>query len=257
MDEPADYEMSSMDRKVGTGILWVIGNIAGWLIGIGGALGAGIQVTDSLTAGSPPSTTPNYSGLVGVAAAFLLALILSAIMVSLAQWLVVRSEFSRGWTWLIATFFGILIGLGVAITIGGTFVGWTAFGAVVGILQWLVIRTKVNRAGNWILINVLAGGIGGSMGWILTQIFESRTVVSTMGVMFSAVLAPPIFASVITGIGLVWLLKQGPPIPELDPRVEYPVDEPYAHTSPSLSPSSMENREEAKDWLEDLLDERD
>jgi hypothetical protein len=178
-------------------------------------------------------------------------------MVSLAQWLVVRSEFSKGWTWLVATFFGVLIGLGSAVTVGGTVVGWTVFGAIVGILQWLVIRTKVNRPGNWIMINMLAGGMGGIGGWVITQIFEVQSVVSTMGVMFSSILVPPIIASVITGIGLVWLLQQGPPIQKLDAKVERPVRRPYGTATPSQSHSQPPNPEQAIDWLEDLLDESD
>jgi hypothetical protein len=255
--DTTDYQAGDADSKVGIGVLWVIGNVAGWLIGIGGALGAGIGVTYSFTGGSPSPNSYNYSGLVGLAATFILALLLSAIMVSLAQWLVVRGEFNKGWAWLAATFFGVLIGLGAAVTIGGTIVGWSAFGAVLGTLQWLVIRSKVNRARNWIYINVLASAIGGVGGWVLTQVFESQKVVSTQGVMFSAILVPPIVASIITGIGLVWILQQGPPIPKFEMSVEPSTRKEYASIPSSDSHSPVVNREQAMDWLEDLLNEEE
>jgi hypothetical protein len=228
--------------------LWVTGNTAGWIIGIGGALLAGMLFTDSLTRENPSPDTYNYSGLVGVAAAFLLALVLCAFLVGLTQWLILRREITKSGVWLVVTFLGTLIGLIMAVTIGKTIPGWIAFGAVAGILQWWVLKSQVNRAGNWILINTLAGATGGFVGWIFTSHFESRMVVSTMGVMFSAILVPPVVASLITGFGLVWILRQGPPVLDVVTPIE------RTESQPSFV---MDDSEQAMDWLEKLADGTD
>lgn len=78
-------------------------------------------------------------------------------------------------------------------------------GAVVGTLQWLVLRKKVSHTGLWVLASIL----GWAASWAASAVLDlsaSRVMAVTIdGAIKGAVLGA------ITGIALVWLLRQPAP----------------------------------------------
>ncbi|MCJ7668464.1 MAG: hypothetical protein MUP04_09355 [Anaerolineae bacterium] len=114
--------------------------------------------------------------------------------VGIFQWLVLRRRVSRAGWWVLARTVGLAGGAVVGTTAvalaggdpttWGVVGGWVVGGAMAGLMQWFVLRRQVSRAGWWVLAS--------TVGW----------AVSSYGVVLGAV----------TGIAVVWLLRQ--PIPE-------------------------------------------
>jgi len=84
------------------------------------------------------------------------------------------------------------------------------FGILSGIMPWLVLRRQLARAGWWVPAHLFGSLVGGALGIvafhavILIGFYQFDWAVA--GAMFRAGL------SAITGITLVWLLRQ--PVPE-------------------------------------------
>ena len=83
------------------------------------------------------------------------------------------------------------------------------FGILSGILPWLVLRRQVARAGWWVPAHLLGSLVGGAMGIVA---FHAMALIgfyqfpwAAAGAMFGAGLGA------VTGITLVWLLRQHVP----------------------------------------------
>ena len=169
--------------RVGWGfwLWWVLATTVGWFSGfIVGSVG-GYAVMEIL---------PSYGNVALVAWG---GVVLGA-GVGIFQWLVLRRRVSRAGWWVLASILGLAGGAVVGTTAvalaggdpttWGVVGGWVVGGAMAGLMQWFVLRRQVSRAGWWVLAS--------TVGW----------AVSSYGVVLGAV----------TGIAVVWLLRQ--PIPE-------------------------------------------
>jgi len=131
------------------------------------------------------------------------------------QWLVLRRRIAgTGW-WVPASTLGFpaalvmtddamrLVGIPSPILLG------VLFGILSGILPWLVLRRQVARAGWWVPAHLLGSLVGGAMGIVAFHVMALigfyQFPWAAAGAMFGAGL------SAITGITLVWLLRQ--PVP--------------------------------------------
>ncbi len=238
----SDDAMKTGRDKFTFWVQWVIGNAAGWTLGTAAAVGIGILMTGRIAPDVPPQPENDYRGLIGVATAFLLTFPSSALLVSLAQWLVLRGRIAAGCGWLVVTFIGTAAGLVAAASVAQLIASWIVFGAIVGILQWLALRSAFQSAGTWIVVNILAGAIGGVTGWVFIEYLNMRPVIGTLDVSASAILIPPIVGSLISGLGLIFILQQGPNSPAATMIAET-----------NIEPNQAEGkRDQAVDWLEDL-----
>ena len=159
-------------------LLWVLAGTVGWAVGGG-----------ETAFGEYPSV-PNVivGGYVRLAA--------GGILVGALQWLLLRRQIARAGRWVLANIGAVLIvgaivfGVGAVNADVGWVVGAGLSGTLVGVLQWLVLRGQVARAGWWVVASTLgwiAGmPVGGFLGW------------AALGAMYGA----------ITGVGIVWLLRQ-------------------------------------------------
>jgi hypothetical protein len=133
------------------------------------------------------------------------------------QWLVLRRRIAgTGW-WVPASTLGFPAALVIAVgamRLGGDSVATpillgVLFGILSGILPWLVLRRQVARAGWWVLAHLLGSLVGGALGiftfYAASAIGYYQFDWAAAGAMFGAGLGA------ITGITLVWLLRQ--PVP--------------------------------------------
>ncbi len=152
--------------------------------------------------------------------------LVATLAAGLGQGLVLRWQVAWAGRWLAASIAGWLLGGAVGGAIGATVFfgigGWVtqplsalgvavaavvvgaAVGAVVGMagMQWLVLRGRVSRAGWWFVASVLAWVVAGALVWVqflLVPVAVGRVVAGA---------ASAGVAGAITGIALIWLLRQ-------------------------------------------------
>jgi hypothetical protein len=76
------------------------------------------------------------------------------------------------------------------------------FGLVLGVAQWLVLRRRVPQAGWWIAITIA--------GWILAFLLVGVAYLSGLYVEPFDMLADLLVPTIVTGIGMLWLLRWAP-----------------------------------------------
>jgi alpha-tubulin suppressor-like RCC1 family protein len=113
------------------------------------------------------------------------------VAVGALQWFVLRQYLYQENQWVLASTIAWAVSLvvGWAVSLTSTFWPALVIGTVVGVSQWYVLRRHVPRAGWWIFANL--------MGWIIAfRLLEYSWV--------GFAIAP----GVVTGVALVWLLRQ-------------------------------------------------
>jgi hypothetical protein len=185
-------DSSASDRPVAVGwgfwLWWVLASTMGWAVGarVGVAVGSFGEPPGFEAAQSVPTII--VAGYLGVA--------VGGILVGVLQSLVLRRKIARAGWWVLAgvgaaAVIGVVVfGVGVVNTDVGWVVGASLFGIVVGVLQWLVLRRQVARAGWWVLASAVGWFVGMPVGGVLDW--------PALGAAYGA----------ITGIALVWLLRQ-------------------------------------------------
>ena len=212
--------MNTERTNIGTGfwLQWVLASMLGFAVGAA----MGNAVANSI----PPMTcTQSFSdSLIDRLTNFpciqpSLGLVLIVIILGLAggfmQWLVLRRRIARTGWWVPASTLGFPIALVMAVgamRLGGIpspILLGVLFGVLSGILPWLVLRRQLARAGWWVPAHLLGSLVGGAMGIVAFHVMALigfyQFPWAAAGAMFGAGL------SAITGITLVWLLRQ--PVP--------------------------------------------
>ena len=212
--------MNTERTNIGTGfwLQWVLASMLGFAVGAA----MGNAVANSI----PPMTCTQSSSdsLIDRLTNFpciqpSLGLVLIVIILGLAggfmQWLVLRRRIAgTGW-WVPASTLGFPVALVIAVgamRLGGIpspILLGVLFGILSGILPWLVLRRQVARAGWWVPAHLLGSLVGGAMGIVAFHVMALigfyQFPWAAAGAMFGAGLGA------ITGITLVWLLRQ--PVP--------------------------------------------
>jgi len=123
----------------------------------------------------------------------------------LGQWLVLRHQISQAFLWLLASVIGGTVSGVVGFAMGGAVggpLGGAMIGASLGIMQWLVLRRRVSRSYLYLLASVIGFALGLSVGEVVGFTVGGPTGWLLGGTMFGIV------AGAITGVALVWLLRQ-------------------------------------------------
>ena len=177
-------------------LLWVlastVGSITGLFVGI-----VGSDVSEVLEAIPPNYGEAGFWAVVGAG-------------VGIFQWLVLRWRVCRSGWWVLASILGLAVAAVLAMAMG--FAGDDPYtpshiarvlvvgGAMAGIMQWFVLRRQVSRAGWWVLASTAGWAVWGQVA--LGTIFPLGVAIVGGGFVLGG----------ITGLALVWLLRQ--PIPE-------------------------------------------
>jgi hypothetical protein len=130
------------------------------------------------------------------------------------QWVVLRERIARIGLWGLASALGFGLAMGAVIAadagenyaMAGVLIG-SVYGAAGGILHWLILRRHVARAGWWLLANMLGSWVG--VIGIPATVAISEAGNWDLGLMIFGL----VFGAghgAITGIALVWLLRQSP-----------------------------------------------
>ena len=162
-----------------------------WLMA--GAVGWGWGVYWGWFDGTEPKTLQSIPSVI---LAGYLGLAVGGFLIGVLQWLVLRRHVAPAGRWVLASLGAgavtavVVFGVGLIDAAAGWLAGVSMFGTVVGGLQWLVLRRQVPRAGWWVLAS--------TAGWVV-------------GMPLGDVVGPPGLGAAygaITGIALVWLLRQ-------------------------------------------------
>jgi len=199
------------------GSLWMLLSTVGWAIGffmgfvLGSIISEGIFGSDVLIG--------------EILAYFMFGAALGSV-VGLMQWFVLRRQISRSGWWILASAAGLAVVIGAAIVVArltdysegldsfAVLFRWIVVmalgGAVIGMLQRPILRQRVSRASWWVLASTL--------GWALSifvagSIMVGRTAQElTLGRQIGAWFGGGILLSVVTGVAMIWLLRQ--PVPK-------------------------------------------
>ena len=189
-------ERSAQAPDWGLWLWWVVAGVVGWAAG----WGLGWSEVEFLS--------------VDIAAAEYGGVVVGVTVAGVLQWLMLRRHVARAVWWIVASLVSGVVAGGVIFGVGGD-TGFTAevardmdlgwimeaalYGAVLGVLQWLVLRRQVALSGLWILAS--------TVGWVVGDpVCSSLIGFGTLSwVVFGAVYGA------ITGIVLVWLLRQPMP----------------------------------------------
>jgi len=125
----------------------------------------------------------------------------------LAQWLVLRRVLPAMGGWVLATAIGYVVVFGLLPIIrfdaipqlGGAF-AFLMFGVVLGVAQWIVLRGRVDQAGWWVAISIA--------GWVLAFLLIGAAYLSGLYVEPFDMLAAFLVPTIVTGGGMLWLLRR-------------------------------------------------
>jgi len=190
--------MNTERTNIGTGfwLQWLLASMLGFAVGAA----MGNAVTDWA-----------FTALFGAVGGFM-------------QWLVLRRQIAAAGWWVLASTLGFAIAPIAAIAgvmamsqvmsldgnpMAAPILLGVLFGVLSAIMPWLVLRRQLARAGWWVPAHLLGSLVGGAMGIVA---FHAMALIgfyqfpwAAAGAMFGAGLGA------ITGITLVWLLRQ--PVP--------------------------------------------
>jgi hypothetical protein len=190
--------MNTERTNIGTGfwLQWVLASMLGFAAGAA----MGNAVTDWA-----------FTALFGAVGGFM-------------QWLVLRRQIAAAGWWMLASTLGFAIAPIAAIAgvmamsqvmsldgnpMAAPILLGVLFGVLSAIMPWLVLRRQLARAGWWVPAHLLGSLVGGAMGIVAFHVMALigfyQFPWAAAGAMFGAGLGA------ITGITLVWLLRQ--PVP--------------------------------------------
>jgi len=214
--------MNTERTNIGTGfwLQWVLASMLGFAVGaaMGNAVANSIPPM-TCTQSFSDSLIDRLTNFPCILQTLDLDLALIVIILGLAggfmQWLVLRRRIAgTGW-WVPASTLGFPVALVTAegamrlVGIPSPILLGVLFGILSGILPWLVLRRQVARAGWWVPAHLLGSLVGGAMGIVAFHVMALigfyQFPWAAAGAMFGAGL------DAITGITLVWLLRQ--PVP--------------------------------------------
>jgi len=207
--------MSEKRAQIGAFLLWIAGNLLGWLV-----------LSALLTA------LPFLKTIHGLFA----APILIGVPLGLAQWLVLRRLITLSPLWVLAFPVGWFLSSLIPATIPGSLwqiadpesvitltVLYVIMGAIMGLPQWLILRRKLPRAALWIPGSSLGMGLGFCLVLVTGLINRSEFISYTVVVLVYGI---------ATGIILWWLLDQRAQI----------LDQQLSVTQPLIGANSADRR---------------
>ena len=137
-------------------------------------------------------------------------------LIGLAQWVVLRKYVNEVSDWILAAgaswAIGYALGLFIINGLTGTgldgFFGYVLFGVIVALVQWPLLRREIPNVWMWILANV----VGWTAGFYLSQVsldllFDGPSIAPIASTSVISGVSG-LVAGAITGIALIWIVRQ-------------------------------------------------
>lgn len=142
--------------------------------------------------------------------------LLAGVLISVAQWLVLRNYVvsSQDWVinhtvgWVIGYIIGLLVvSLLSAVPLGGL-IGYLLFGLIVALFQFPVLRREIPHLWVWILTNVIAWTLAA----FVSQVISGSVMMTTKTTLVTSTLLTVgitgLVGGAITAVALIWLVRQ-------------------------------------------------
>jgi hypothetical protein len=202
--------MNANQKDVSRGfwLQWVLASAIGF--GVGAILASGLSY-----ALFPRDT---FDVVIGVSFG-----ILFGAVGGLAQWLILREQFTGVGLWVPASALGFVIATGIAAGMGQpvasnssalAFLFAAIFGLIGGLIQWLILRMQGMGIGWWLVPNLLGSLLGIALGIPVVNAMNPANYNFGLFVLFGAAFGAGL--GIITAWPLDWLLHH----PESGSRVE-------------------------------------
>ena len=186
---------------------WVLGSAGGAAI-FSGVLGATVIATREV---------PELDNLVEQVDFFFIRFSVIGIAIGIIQWLLLRRRIPLAWMWGMGSAYCIsILGLlwgtaeersGLALLLGGL---------VAGIIQWIPLRRRITSASRWIVIHTLGIVVASPLAMLVASLISNLLIMGDARVVsyaaFGAITAAGITS--VTGMALIWLLRQPRQTPE-------------------------------------------
>lgn len=152
----------------------------------------------------------------------------SGFLVGVLQWLVLSRFLTHSTDWILnggaGYALGYALGLSVIQILGenplGALVGYILFGVIVALLQWPVLRREIPNIIPWLLANVAGWALGAYLSPLILNLIVTGSTASQ--VLSTAVISAGtgLIAGAITGLALVWIVRQPEREPFEPPQME-------------------------------------
>ena len=142
--------------------------------------------------------------------------IITGILLGLAQWLVLRPYIVHSHDWILNHAAGWVVGFSIGLFIVqllsktplGMLLGFIAFGAIVALFQYPTLRREIPHLSTWILANVIGWTLGAYLSQLAGGVFLHNTAPSALVSVLVSVGITGLVAGAITGLALIWIVRQ-------------------------------------------------
>ncbi len=142
--------------------------------------------------------------------------LLVGFLVGFAQWLALRQYLANSQDWILAGgaawAVGYALGLAVVQLLSqspwGAWIGYALFGVIIGLVQWPILRREIPRAATWVLASLVGWTLGAAISYlVINAIFSGDQASLPLVAVIDSGLTG-LIAGGITGLALVWLVRQ-------------------------------------------------
>jgi hypothetical protein len=153
--------------------------------------------------------------IVDLGLARLIVPVLAGLLIGFSQWVVLRRYVSNisdwilagGAGWAVGYIFGLfVINSLIGLPLGG-FLGYVLFGVIVAVAQWPILSREIPNLLTWVVANVAGWTLGFYASQLSLNLFEGPAIAPALSVTLVSTVSG-LIAGAITGIALVWIVRQ-------------------------------------------------
>lgn len=141
--------------------------------------------------------------------------VLAGLLIGFSQWVVLRRYVSNISDWILAGGAGWAVGYAfglfvinslIGLPLGG-FLGYVLFGVIVAVAQWPILSREIPNLLTWVVANVAGWTLGFYASQLSLNLFEGPAIAPALSVTLVSTVSG-LIAGAITGIALVWIVRQ-------------------------------------------------
>jgi hypothetical protein len=176
----------------------------GWTLATAGGMVLGFLLTIPLV------------NVLNLGFARLIVPILAGILIGYSQWIVLRQYLTSssewflagGTTWAAGYALGLLLIQNLSSTFLGGIIAYILFGTIVALVQWPVLRREIPSTLTWIVVSALGWAAGLWASQLALDLFFNDPVIEPVASTIAIAVTSGLVAGAITGVALVWIVRQ-------------------------------------------------